>query len=393
MSRGTPSAADRQLVAYAEAHAVKVTASQLERWRAHGLLPPNTQRALGRGRGSTSAPADGAGDLVVLLGRHARAGRRPHDLALLAYDAGLVVPERAVRAALAASIHRVVLKAEREVQAVEGGDRGDWTWEVVARELDAHPRGVLVPRRMRRIDDQLAAWLPWSHESIAQYDKGPAQPEPMNARDLDALSVAAVLGGGTELTGPAMAAMMRAMGPAGAAMPAASMLEYENNPDLTLIGDAAGFTMMPAGDMRKDLLLVVEQATSEQLRLAWQTAAAQRVWALQLVENVEAELAAGQPGPGCLEWFLGSVVGLHRMIVRTELRARRDTLASRASTAVGLLHTARALRVLREAIPNGQYQLLQVIVPQFMHELIDVETPPGFTLMDHLMGEGNQEPE
>ncbi|GAA4730072.1 YaaC family protein [Phytohabitans rumicis] len=107
MPRGTASAADQQLLAHADAASVRVTASQMARWRAHGLLPANARRALGRGKGSTSIPAGGADELVVFLGRQARAGRRPHDLALLAFDAGLAVPEPA---ALAATIRRVTLK-------------------------------------------------------------------------------------------------------------------------------------------------------------------------------------------------------------------------------------------------------------------------------------------
>lgn len=373
------------LIDHADAAGVRVTASQLERWRAGGLLPRNTQRPLGRGRGSTSVPAPGAAELVQFLGREARAGRRPHDLALRAFDAGLSVPDSAVRAALAATISRIRLQAEDELSAV-GADRSDWAWEVAERELGRHRRGVLMPRRMRRIDERLAKVLSWSHESIARYDRGPAVPDPMSARDVDALSVATMLGGGEELGGPVMAAMLRAMSPDGAALPIASMLEYEDNPDLTQIGDEAGFTMVPAGDMREALLRVVEQAEPAELRLAWEAAGAQRGWALQLTADVEAELDSGQLGPAALLWCMGSTIGLHRLTVRTVLRERRPTLASRASDTVMLLYTARALRVLRQAIPDGQFGLLPVIVPQYMHELIGVMTPPGFDPLQQMLG-------
>ena len=36
--------------------------------------------------------------------------------------------------------------------------------------------------------------------------------------------------------------------------------------------------------------------------------------------------------------------------------------------------------MLREASPDGQYELLLGIVPVFMHQLIGVQTPPDFTL-------------
>jgi hypothetical protein len=80
--RKPPSPADRALIGYARGHGETVSATRLERWRAAGLLPPNVPRRLGRGRGSTSQPAEGAGDLVVWLARHARPGRRPYDLVL-----------------------------------------------------------------------------------------------------------------------------------------------------------------------------------------------------------------------------------------------------------------------------------------------------------------------
>lgn len=388
MPRRDPGPAEQQLLAYAHANGVPVTATQLERWRSHGLIPANTRRALGRGKGSASSPADGAAELVMFLGRQARAGKRPHDLALAAYDAGLPVPLETVKNALRASVHRVVLAAEKELPPpADPADRADWAWDIAQKELAAHPSSILVPRRMRRIDERLGQLMPWSHESVAKFDKGPAQSEPMAASDLDALSAAAVLAGGAEVAGPAMAQMLRAISPEGAALAAASMLEYEDNPDLTQISDGAGFTMMPAGDMREGLLLVVDQATPDEVAVAWRTAARQRIWALQLLADVEAELDEGQLGPAGLEWFLGTVLGLHRMVVRTELRTRRDTLAARAATAVSLLHTGRALRLLRQAIPDGQFGLLPVILPQFMHELAEVTTPPGATLLSYILGD------
>ncbi|MGH3407168.1 MAG: hypothetical protein ACRDRJ_32415 [Streptosporangiaceae bacterium] len=77
-----------------------------------GPLGPNIRRPLGRGRGSMSEPPAGAAELVAWLAGNARAGRRPGDLALLGFAAGLDVPEDTVRAAFAAAAARIRLPIE-----------------------------------------------------------------------------------------------------------------------------------------------------------------------------------------------------------------------------------------------------------------------------------------
>jgi len=112
MPRATASEADQQLIAHAARHGATATARQLERWRAAGLLEPNIRHYPGRGRGSTSEPPPGAADLVVWLAGNERPGRRPGDLALLAFAEGLAVPEDTVRAAFASAITSIRLPAE-----------------------------------------------------------------------------------------------------------------------------------------------------------------------------------------------------------------------------------------------------------------------------------------
>jgi hypothetical protein len=104
MPRSTPSKADQQLIEYARQRGVTVTGRQLERWRGSGLLAPNIRGYPGRGRGSTSMPPPGAAELVVWLATNERPGRRPADIALLAFAAGLAVPEDTVRSAFTAAI-------------------------------------------------------------------------------------------------------------------------------------------------------------------------------------------------------------------------------------------------------------------------------------------------
>src|SRR4051794_1137891 len=104
MPRTPPSAADRELINHAAAQGVTVSARRLERWRADGLLQPNERRTLGRGRGRTSKPSPRAHEMVVWLGRHAGPGKRPGDLALMAFGEGLPVPEATVQKAFVEAI-------------------------------------------------------------------------------------------------------------------------------------------------------------------------------------------------------------------------------------------------------------------------------------------------
>lgn len=163
MPRKPSSPADEVLLATARARGATVSATQLERWRSGGLLPRNVTRSLGRGCGSTSTPAEGAVELVVWLAQHSRPGRRPHDLALLAFGKGLAVPEPTVRAAWRASVQRVVLPGEQNLPASADDEaRADQIWHMAERAATS-AASVVLPRRIRRIDERVAAagvsWL------------------------------------------------------------------------------------------------------------------------------------------------------------------------------------------------------------------------------------------
>lgn len=67
MARGQPSAADRELIEEVGRRGEQVTATQLERWRNKGWLPPNTRRGLGRGKGSSSQADKATADLAAAL--------------------------------------------------------------------------------------------------------------------------------------------------------------------------------------------------------------------------------------------------------------------------------------------------------------------------------------
>jgi hypothetical protein len=83
MARTGPSAADRKLICQLAARDLSVSATQLERWRRAGLLPRNSRRGCGRGRGSVSEASPEAVEIAAALSRHTRQGR---DLRLAVVD-------------------------------------------------------------------------------------------------------------------------------------------------------------------------------------------------------------------------------------------------------------------------------------------------------------------
>jgi hypothetical protein len=167
------SQADQQLIAHAAQRGTVVSARQLERWRARGLLAPNVHRALGRGRGSTSEPPPSAAKLVVWLAGHARPGRRPGDLALLAFAAGLAVPEDTVRTAFADAVTSIRLPVEASMPP------GAAPEDVADAAVAAGTRFTMMPARIRRIDRALAQrGVNWSWPELAKLDPGQSSSRP-----------------------------------------------------------------------------------------------------------------------------------------------------------------------------------------------------------------------
>ncbi|MFG2043931.1 hypothetical protein [Dactylosporangium sp. NPDC048998] len=378
MVRKQPSRADAALIAAARERGAAPTPTQLERWRAAGLLSRNEQHGAGQGRGSVSTvPAD-ALNLVVWLSAHARPGRRPADLALEAFGAGLPVPEPTVRGAwLAAAAPRLDALLEPE----EGADRSDWIADI-AQEVAAKHSGksVLLPQRIREIDARIgAAGIPFVLPELAPFDKGTYETEPYTSRDFLTMAVSAALGGISELSEGDLAAVARAMVPSGAAVPVASMLEYpDEGPKLADINDGHGLTLLPAGDARADLNRIVTKASLAQLRAAWLAVDDMHRWAVSLCDTVEAELdalAVGEPLPECpglQQWFLGIAFGSNRLLVRQALLEPTPSMTARTSTAVMLLFLATGMSRLRVMVPGSQFELLSVLLPPFLYQLAEL---------------------
>lgn len=175
-----------------------------------------------------------------------------------------------------------------------------------------------------------------------------------------------------------MAPYVRALLPAGAVSPVASWLEYPDGPgrDPAEINDGAGLNLLPTGDLREDLLRVIDEAEPDQLRAAWRATAEMREWALAQCAAVEAELDAGALGDATKAWTTGATLGLRRLLLRQALRDRWPSTSAQVSTAVMLLRIGVGVRRLCRLVPDGQYELLPVILPPFLHELAGVEPAP-----------------
>ncbi|MEV4511582.1 hypothetical protein AB0K00_21725 [Dactylosporangium sp. NPDC049525] len=369
MPRGSISSADAALLAAVQAQGVTATPTQLERWRSAGLLQRNVRSSLGRGRGSVSmAPADAVAS-VVWLAQHGRQGARPWHLALEAFAHGLPLSEQTIRSAWRNVVKRGELPVERDLpKPSDGADLSEWAWAVAERSTDQSVKALL-PQRIRQIDAMItAAGVPWSSAELATYDRSIGNDEPVTRRDVAAYTVAAVLAGAPELVGPAIAPHVRALIPAGAANPMASMLEFSEPsiPDATDLYDADGIALIPNGDLRNLYRQLVDDAPLPLLLASWQAAARLQTWAHDECNAVEAELQTQTADGSTLRWMLGTAFGLHRLMLCLALRDRQFGTPERAETAVTLLGMHVGFQRLRTILPDSDYQVLAQLLPDFL---------------------------
>ena len=371
MPRSTVSEADRQLIADAARHGAVVTAGQLERWRARGLLGPNIRRPLGRGRGSMSEPPAGAAELVAWLAGNARPGRRPSDLALLAFAAGLAVPEDTVRAAFAGAVARIRLPVEASMPS------GAAPEDVADAAVAAGQRFTMVPIRVRRIDRDLARrGVNWSFPELAALDPGRSDAR-LAGSDLVYSAVQLILSGGAGITMGTIGALARALAPAGVA-PLAGQVEYRwpisrgEEPSGLPDDDDVLLTLLGGGDLRdqaRDLAMTVPAA---ELRDAFGLAAGLPEWADSTCAAVEREIAGGRLGEAAKEWITSSF-GLTRLLLVVALRDRDAGPASTATTALVLIFIRNKIRILRQLIPAGNFDVLNnpLVAPSFLTGFLD----------------------
>jgi hypothetical protein len=372
MPRSTASQADQQLIADAARHGAAVTARQLERWRARGLLAPNIRRPLGRGRGSASEPPAGAAELVAWLAGNARPGRRPGDLALLAFAAGLAVPEDTVRAAFADAVAGVRLPVEASLPP------GAAPEDVADAAVAAGQQFTMVPARVRRIDRDLARrGVNWSFPDLAGLDPGRSDSR-LTGSDLVYSAVQLMLSGGAGITMGTIGALLRALAPAGGVAPLAGQVEYRwpisrsEEPRGLPDDDDVLLAMLGGGDLRDQVRGLAMTVPRAELRDAFGLAAGLPEWADSTCAAVEREIADGRLGEAVKEWITSSL-GLTRLLLVVALRDRDVGPASTATTALVLIFIRNKIRILRQLIPAGNFDVLNnpLVAPSFLTGFLD----------------------
>ncbi|MFE1749211.1 hypothetical protein ACFW88_01420 [Streptomyces anandii] len=360
-----PVSADQQLIDHARRHGYVVSVKQLASWRRAGLLPAHTVRALGRGRGSASVPADEAFGLVVALGRLARRGGRPFHLALVLFGEGHPVPEDAVRGAFGHAVQGLATGLGEEGPRAQE-DEEEWAERVADEVVASGQRVRLVPARARRIDEGIIRCMRnrgvvWPPPELAELDRNPEPPN-MTDGDVTAAAVTTVLRGGAAITPQGIGDVLRAMQPAGWHNPWASMAEYtvEDVPDLgeEVFPPEGGMSTLPDRPVLDTLLHLAETAPLNDLREAWEASRANRDWAMDLCARVEAEIEANVLDDAAYEWVMGRALA-PGMLLMADLSSRYWSPADQASASVGLLMVRQALRNLDEKVPGCQWELLE----------------------------------
>jgi hypothetical protein len=371
-SRKPPSTADQQLIEHAARHGYTITVKQLIVWRRAGLLPGNIPGGgLGRGRGSTSTPPPESFDLVVGLAPLAGRGKRPADLALLLFAEGLPVPETTVRAAFRGTVDTSPIAGEEDPGSgvVDLDERLNKLSNTLA---DSSRRLVLVPARVRRIDERIARVLGDLPPEVAGLDRN-ADPPRFTPHDATLTAATATLGGSIPLQD--IGALIRAMNPGTPAHPFASLVETTHEDALefadTILADDNSLTILPNFDARDLLTELADTAPLNDLAAGWHAAHETRHWALDLCQRVEAELDADRLGEATTQWVLGRQL-LSGISVIDAVRDRVPSPTKTAFSALMLLFQRQALVMLDNLLPGCQWNLLEApgVMPPPIRDLI-----------------------
>ncbi|MEV6012004.1 hypothetical protein AB0M29_35010 [Streptomyces sp. NPDC051976] len=174
---------------------------------------------------------------------------------------------------------------------------------------DSTHRVVLVPARVRRIDDRIARILGNLPPEITGLDRNDDPPR-FTSQDATLTAVTATLGGSIPLQD--IGALMRAMSPGMTAHPFASLVEttHEDAPELsdTVLGDDMSLKILPDRDARDLLTALADTMPLSDLAAGWRAAHETRLWALDLCRRVEAELDANDLGEAVTQWLRGRLL-------------------------------------------------------------------------------------
>lgn len=355
-----------------------MSARQLERWRADGLLQTNEVQKLGRGRGSTSTPPPQAYEMVVWLGRHAGPGKRPGDLALMAFGEGMPVPEATVRKAFADAV---------KVPSPDDIPPGGSAVEVADANAAKFGRSDPVLPRIRRIDAAIAALLEGAGTSVTDIAQTvltqlgrqalPAQDEPGTRRDwVHAGTMAAIEGAGSLDVGY-IAMLARGLAPLGVPEPVAEDLELgwpgSEQEAERLLTPEGGLASVPDGGLKDILLGIAGEIPLPDLLQAWRTAAHLPIWAIDLCDRVEAELATRESSEALSEWAW-TMSGPARSLLVTAVVNAGQSPGKTAIDALMLLFQREALRRVLAEIPDAEVENLELL-PAFMTAFMTAHTP------------------
>jgi hypothetical protein len=302
------------------------------------------------------------------LAGNASVGRRPTDLALLAFADGLPVPEPTVRKAFAAAIDAARVSAETKVDREAYGADGEWAEAVAERAVDTGEYPTVLPERIRRIDSAVGqAGAVWADQTVAAFDRGPLSDEPLTAADASFNAVTATLLGRDGISEQDLADLVRAVSPATAPNPVASMIEHDQIDHNDGLGPLIG---IPDGDIRAHLCTLLSTMTLTELGTALHAQRAGRAWADEVCTAVETELAAGVNGPAAAQWRMFTQLGLPRFLLVTAVRAVDPSPTDEACAALALAFVASIMRHLDAQVPGMQWELLPALMPPWLLDLV-----------------------
>lgn len=336
------------------------------------MLAPNIHRALGRGRGGASEPPPGATELIAWLARNVRPGRRPGHLALLAFAAGLAIPESTVRDAFADAATSIQLPAEVGMPPEAGPEDVADTAAVPATCPRRYQLGSGASIRT------WPAWgVNWSSPELAALDPGRSDPRLTNG-DFVYNAVHLMLSGGKGIDMGTIGAVARALAPANGVAPLAGQIEYgwsiSRGEELSGLPDEENVLsgLFGADDLRYQARDLAMTTPAADLLDAFHLAAVLPEWADGICAAAEQEIATGKLGEAAKEWIT-STFGLTRLMLVMTLRDHGKGPATAAVTALVLIIIRDGIRSLRQILPAGNFEVLNspLVAPPFLVDFLN----------------------
>jgi hypothetical protein len=279
------------------------------------------------------------------------------------------VPEDTVRAAIAAAVTSIRLPIEAAMPGAAPEDVADAA-------VTAGQRIQMVPARIGRIDRALAQrGIDWSWPELARLDPGRSDSPPDSSYWVYT-AVQVMLSGGAGLDMGTIGSLARTMAPVGGAAPFAGQVEYRwpvspGEERDTAPDDEDLLALLGIGDLRDQARNLATTTPAAELRDAYQIAAAMTAWVDGACSAVEREITAGQPGDAVTEWAT-TAIGPARLMMAVALRDQDAGPASTAATAVMLILIRNMLRVVRQLMPNGNFDVLKnpMVAPSFLADFL-----------------------